>query len=334
MSTSKGFPAQQVHGAFVSEDIDDARFAGGLIYHPHEVRVLGDEKQFRLKMMTATLGPVTIGRVTYSTEVEIHTGELRDSYQVNIPMRGELATSSGRSRTVANPHRAAVYRCDQRSELRGWSSQYPSPLLGIKIERKALEDQLSARLGVPVDHPIAFEIELDLDSTVGRQWLSLVEGISHQLDSPEALALHPIVAAPMAECLMSGLLVSAEHDYRTRLYEPKPALRGAVRMAVDYLEARADQPITVTELARSVGVSVRTLQLGFQESLGTTPMRHLKAIRLQRVRRDLLNADPHVEGVTEIALRWGFMHVGRFAGEYRAMFGESPSSALRTTAFS
>lgn len=319
---------------FVSNDIDEARRAGSKLFYPHEVRVLGDENQFQMKMTAAALGPITVGRLTYSTEVEIYTAELRDAYQVNIPMRGELATESGRSRTVATPHRAAVYRCDQRSLLRGWSLPYASPVLAIKIDKLALEEQLSARLGVTVDHPIVFEMDLDLDSTVGRQWLSLVEGISHQLDSPEALALHPMVAAPMAECLMSGLLVAAEHDYRARLYDPKPALKAMVRLAVDYLEAHADQPITVTELARNVGVGVRALQLGFQESLGTTPMRHLKVIRLQRVRRDLLRADSQEVGVTEIAQRWGFMHVGRFAGEYRAMFGESPSSALRTTAFS
>lgn len=328
-------PAAHDNGSvtFTSTDIDDARAVGTDLYYPHEVRILGDKKNFEMKMTAATLGPITIGRLSYSTEVEICTGELRDAYQVNIPMRGELTTASGRSHTVATPHRAAVYRCDQRSVLRGWSQPYPSPVLAIKIDRQALEEQLSIRLGITVDHPIVFEMDLDLDSTMGRQWLSLVEGISHQLDSMEALALHPIVAVPMAECLMSGLLVSAEHDYRSRLYDPKPALRGVVRLAVDYLEARAAEPLTVTELARAVGVSVRTLQLGFQESLGTTPMRHLKSIRLQRIRKDLLNADPSREGVTEIARRWGFMHVGRFAGEYRAMFGEGPSAALRNSPF-
>jgi AraC-like DNA-binding protein len=32
--------------------------------------------------------------------------------------------------------------------------------------------------------------------------------------------------------------------------------------------------------------------------------------------------------VSEIALRWGFGHFGRFAAEYRRRFGESPSQTL------
>lgn len=319
--------------SYLSDDIDDARTLGGELFYPHEVRVLGNEREFQMKITAATFGPVTIGRLSYSTEVEIYTNELRDAYQVNIPMRGELLTGSGRERIIATPHRAAVYRCDQRSLLRGWSLPYATPVLALKIERHALEDQLAARLGIEVDNPIVFELPLDLDTTVGRQWLSLVEGLSHQLDSPELLALHPLVAAPMAECLMSGLLVASQHDYRSRLYDPKPALPGTVRLAIDYLEARAQDPVTVVDVAKHVGVSVRALQVGFQNSLGTTPMRQLKMIRLQRVRKDLLNADPQFEGVTEVARRWGFVHVGRFAGEYKAMFGVSPSSVLRTVPF-
>ncbi|KSZ56625.1 hypothetical protein Z045_22695 [Rhodococcus pyridinivorans KG-16] len=306
---------------------------GSKIYYPHEVRVLGDERKFQMRMTAATIGPVVLGRLDYSTEVEIYTNELKDAYQVNIPMRGELMTGSGRARTTATPHRAAVYRCDQRTVLRGWASPYPTPVLALKIDRHALEEQLADRLGIAVADPIIFDVDFDLDTVVGRQWLSLVEGLSHQLDSPEALALHPIVAAPMAECLMSGLLVAAEHDYRSRLYAPAPALPGLVRMAVDYMEAHAQEPITVTRLARQVGASVRALQVGFQTSLGTTPMRHLKLIRLQRARKELLTSDPSVTGVTEVAQRWGFLHPGRFAGEYKAAFGSSPSEDLRTVPF-
>ena len=37
------------------------------------------------------------------------------------------------------------------------------------------------------------------------------------------------------------------------------------------------------------------------------------------------------ETVTAIALRWGFTHLARFSGQYRARFGELPSQTLSTT---
>jgi transcriptional regulator GlxA family with amidase domain len=33
--------------------------------------------------------------------------------------------------------------------------------------------------------------------------------------------------------------------------------------------------------------------------------------------------------VTDVALRWGFAHFGRFSGAYRARYGLSPRDTLR-----
>jgi AraC-like DNA-binding protein len=45
--------------------------------------------------------------------------------------------------------------------------------------------------------------------------------------------------------------------------------------------------------------------------------------------RTLRNADPDIVNVTEVARRYGFTQLGRFAGVYRAVFGESPSTTLK-----
>jgi transcriptional regulator GlxA family with amidase domain len=57
-------------------------------------------------------------------------------------------------------------------------------------------------------------------------------------------------------------------------------------------------------------------------------MRYLREIRLDEVRKALLQAERE-EGVAAIAMRWGFDHMGRFSSDYRKRYGESPSQTLR-----
>jgi transcriptional regulator GlxA family with amidase domain len=54
----------------------------------------------------------------------------------------------------------------------------------------------------------------------------------------------------------------------------------------------------------------------------------VRRTRLERVRLDLLTAGPG-DSVTDIAMRWGFFHLGRFSSIYASHFGELPSATRR-----
>lgn len=76
---------------------------------------------------------------------------------------------------------------------------------------------------------------------------------------------------------------------------------------------------------------MRTIQNQFHEDLDQTLTGYLKNRRLERARADLADTAPDSGiTVTDIASRWGFAHLGRFAVTYRARFGESPSQTLRS----
>ena len=81
-------------------------------------------------------------------------------------------------------------------------------------------------------------------------------------------------------------------------------------------------------LASEVFVSGRSLQEAFRREIGQPPMTYLRQIRLRRVHDDLASAEPGSVTVAAVASRWGFLHLGRFAGAYRAAFGVSPSETL------
>jgi transcriptional regulator GlxA family with amidase domain len=88
-------------------------------------------------------------------------------------------------------------------------------------------------------------------------------------------------------------------------------------------------PTLITDFCRVAAVNQRTLLRAFRAIRSTTPRRYLHELRLSQVRQALLSMDVGVETVTQVAMRFGFRELGRFAVDYRTRFGESPSETLR-----
>ncbi len=85
---------------------------------------------------------------------------------------------------------------------------------------------------------------------------------------------------------------------------------------------------SIAELAQALGVGRRTLELTLHDYLGLSPARYAAVLRLNAMRRELLRASADTLRVADLAQRYGIVHLGRFAGEYRTMFGELPSQTL------
>ncbi|RZL87252.1 MAG: helix-turn-helix domain-containing protein [Variovorax sp.] len=100
--------------------------------------------------------------------------------------------------------------------------------------------------------------------------------------------------------------------------------RRIVTQAREYMRTHANEPITVPELCAAVGASRRTLQYAFEDILHVSPTTYLRAMRLNRVRAELLTRPD--TSVGDVAARWGFWHLSRFAADYRRLFGELPSA--------
>lgn len=102
---------------------------------------------------------------------------------------------------------------------------------------------------------------------------------------------------------------------------PPPARQ--LDAVIDYVDAHLAAPLSLEDLARAGGMSVRALHQKCADAYGVPPMTWLRQRRLDAARRHLL-LNPEVN-VADTALAVGFCHVGRFASYYRERFGELPS---------
>jgi AraC family transcriptional regulator, ethanolamine operon transcriptional activator len=102
-----------------------------------------------------------------------------------------------------------------------------------------------------------------------------------------------------------------------------------MRRAMNWLDGRTNYRIGTSTLAAVAGVSERTLRSIFREFYGVGPLRYLKLRQLHSMRDALKHANPKQDSVTEVAVQLGIWELGRFAHDYRQLFGESPAQTLR-----
>jgi AraC family ethanolamine operon transcriptional activator len=131
----------------------------------------------------------------------------------------------------------------------------------------------------------------------------------------------------LQECVLQIVLDGLETDAAAAAWvAPLHVRRRVARAAEEVLRARMDDPPSVRELCELLSVPERSLHHAFQEAFGMAPKAYLRALRLSAAHRRLRRGSGPV---TAVAADLGLFHFGRFAQEYRAMFGEPPSETLR-----
>jgi len=97
----------------------------------------------------------------------------------------------------------------------------------------------------------------------------------------------------------------------------------------DYIDEHLKRDISVEQLAELANMSLRSLYLLFERKVGTTPKSYIRQRKLEQIHGRLSDPSAKVRNITEIAMDYGFMHLGRFSESYKSTFGELPSDTLR-----
>lgn len=213
---------------------------------------------------------------------------------------------------------------------RPYSGTVDHARFGITMFDPALLDRVAA--GAPGRGPRPVRLTGDRPvSARAREHLVAVLGHLHDLARDPAVRADPLVGAVAADYLAATVLRTMPS---TAVLEPTAADRAdahpaTVRRALAFMESELRRDISAADIAAAAFVSVRALQLAFRRHLGTTPMAHLRQLRLRGAHEELRRAGPGAT-VTGVAASWGFGHPGRFAAAYRRAYGRSPGATLHS----
>jgi len=267
----------------------------------------------------------TVGFISSGLGVEIGRGKIAGSYFINFGISGELNSARGDERVVNDRRTAAVFNPGDPQLL--VPSDQGTETLGIRLDRELVEHELAALLGRPADAPVRFDLALDLTQGPASGLGLVVETMVNNLDSGHHLFAHPAVQLGYVRSVVTSLLVSQRHNFSELLHEGHAPVRPRnLRRAMDFIEENLAEPITLGDIAVAAGCSARTLNDAFREHLSTSPMTYVRDLRLERVREELKVSD---DLISTVAYRWGFTHLGRFAGLYHQRFNERPSVTAR-----
>jgi len=195
----------------------------------------------------------------------------------------------------------------------------------VKLDIRRVETLCARLINHDLDRPLQFELR-PFSEQLEKMWSQALD-LLLTVENGE-LRSSSAAAGSLDEFLLTLLLTNHPHNYTKELQrEVRPAPPRLIREA-EYLMTNGDTALTISQIASHLRVSLRTLEAGFQECRGISPLRRLREIRLERVREQLLSA-PEGTSVTSVATENGFLHLPRFSAYYRAAFGEAPLATLR-----
>lgn len=250
--------------------------------------------------------------------------EMRSYTGVTIPLIASFEISHRRKESCFLAGDAHILNSNHAFDFR---ISEACAVLVVNIDDSELNTVASKLAGGRETHLTEFADRLSLTTPDGVKFWRSASELWQRISRPPMLS-SPLPFNELEQSLISRLLIATDDkvmdQYENGYHLPR------LKRTEEYVLANLTDPISLTDLCHIAGLNVRTLSRAFQKRHGISPMKFVRERRLDAMRQALLAADSDQTTVTQVALNYGFHHIGRFAFEYRRTFDEYPSDTLRT----
>jgi AraC-like DNA-binding protein len=311
---------------FETGDLDQSRDYMTGIFRSHRLDLAGRRRSIAMRHECLRVGTISLHWLRYGSPVVMSAPEMARFYLFQINLHGACDISHGRETALVPA--SYGYAVDPTRPLsKSWSEDCEQ--LIIRVDRDRFERFATREIGGQVSGRLAFTFRPHPVAAGAASIANLAAGLHEDALEQRRGLCHPRVGRHLEATIMSLLLSSFPHNLREEYDRAaQPCAPYYVHRAEQFVEAHARDPIDIESLVEAAGVSARSLFGGFRRFRGLSPMAYLKAKRLDLAYADLKAADAASTTVTRIAVGCGFTHMGKFARDFKARFGVSPSAML------
>ena len=265
------------------------------------------------------LASLDLCRISYGGSVRVTSSALETIYHLQILLRGHCLARGPRDDLYLAPGELLLINPDDPVDLT-YSDDCEKFIL--QMPRHLLDDLCrEQRWEVPEGGVRFLENRYrlaDLDGFAG-----LLGMLCHEAEAADSMLRVQEHYQQIIAGKMLGLM-------RTNVQRQAVGAQNATFERIDdYIERHLKLDLHPDELARQAQMSSRALYSLFERHAGVSPKLYIRRKKFERVHACLSDPQCSVRSVTEVALDYGFLHLGRFSENYRLLFGELPSQTFK-----
>jgi AraC-like DNA-binding protein len=270
-------------------------------------------------LMHRKFSSLDLCRISYGSDVRVTSPALETFYHLQILLRGHCLWRNCQQEHYLGAGELLIINPDDRIDL---TSSADCEKFIMKVPSALLESICRDQRWLLPDQGLRFiESRYRMEDLRGfHELLRLVCAEAEVTEHMPRIQEHytQIVATKMLTLMQTNVT--------------RPALNSATatfELIAEYIERNLKQDMGSDELARQANMSPRSLYGLFERSVGIAPSRYIRQKKLERVHACLSDATCRYRNVTELAMDYGFLHLGRFSESYRKQFGELPTDTLK-----
>ncbi|QIS22793.1 helix-turn-helix domain-containing protein [Nocardia terpenica] len=283
--------------------------------------VLGDsDRDFQAWLHSGDVGPLQMATVAGSAYYVLRTPELirrndMGRYLCAVVTEGQVGLEQDDRTALLN-----------RGDVALVDSSRPFRYVGEAARRLVIVNFPHNLLPLGNDHVAQLTgTRMSGRSGTGALISSLLREMAQRLDDPE-LADNNRLATATVDLIAAGLATRLDRTALLPIETRENVLLSSIHAFID--RHLADPALSPDDIAAAHHINPRYLRKLFQAE-GHTVTGWIRAQRLQRCRRDLLDPTLVDRPVAVIAARWGFLDLAHFTRTFRAAFGIPPAAYRR-----